>query len=158
MKMHVGVNVTNLKESIEFYKKVFDAEPIKVKQDYAKFLLDDPGLNFTLNLKEQVSGNQIGHFGFQVNSLEDVLQQKERLEKVGFFAREEMDLTCCYATQDKFWVSDPNGNEWEFFYTKADVEKTHNNESNCCKSAVEQKEEQMNTACCTPYVHKVELV
>ncbi|MFK9092780.1 ArsI/CadI family heavy metal resistance metalloenzyme [Bacillus salipaludis] len=158
MKMHVGVNVTNLMESIEFYKKVFNAEPVKVKSDYAKFLLDDPGLNFTLNLKGQVSGNQVGHFGFQVNSLEEVLQHKERLEKLGFFAREEMDVTCCYATQDKFWVTDPNGNEWEFFYKKTDVEDMHNNDSVCCKSTVEQKDEQLNASCCTPNVQKVELV
>jgi catechol 2,3-dioxygenase-like lactoylglutathione lyase family enzyme len=133
MKMHVGVNVTDLEKSIQFYKKVLNAEPVKVKADYAKFLLDDPALNFTLNLKDAVSGNQVGHFGFQMENLEEVLQQKERLEKLGFFAREEMDVTCCYATQDKFWVTDPDGNEWEFFYTKGDAEimKT---ESTCCST------------------------
>ncbi|MCH1626897.1 ArsI/CadI family heavy metal resistance metalloenzyme [Fredinandcohnia quinoae] len=132
MKMHVGINVTNLNESIEFYKKVFDIEPIKIKSDYAKFLLEEPGLNFTLNVKEHVSGNQVGHFGFQVNDFGEVVQQKERLEKLGFFAREEMDVTCCYATQDKFWVTDPNGNEWEFFYTKSDVENMDSNNYGCC--------------------------
>ncbi len=122
MKMHVGINVTDLDKSIEFYTNVFNKEPVKVKPDYAKFLLSDPGLNFTLNLKDEVSGNQVGHFGFQVENQQEVLQHKERLEKLGFFAREEMDVTCCYATQDKFWVTDPDGNEWEFFYTKAEVE------------------------------------
>ncbi len=107
MKMHVGINVTDLNKSMEFYSKVFNGEPVKVKPDYAKYLLDNPGLNFTLNLKEEVSGNQVGHFGFQVENLEEVLQHKERLEKLGFFAREEIDVTCCYATQDKFWVTDP---------------------------------------------------
>src|SRR5687768_7268673 len=100
MKMHVGINVTDLNKSIEFYSKVFNAEPVKVKTNYAKFLLDDPALNFTLNLKDAVSGNHVGHFGFQVENLEEVLQHKARLEKVGFFAREEMDVSCCYATQD----------------------------------------------------------
>lgn len=131
MKMHVGVNVTDLDKSIEFYSKVFNSEPKKVKTDYAKFLLDDPGLNFTLNLRDEVSGNQVGHFGFQVEDKEEVLQNKDRLEKVGFFAREEMDVTCCYATQDKFWVTDPDGNEWEFFYTKSDVESMET-KSECC--------------------------
>jgi catechol 2,3-dioxygenase-like lactoylglutathione lyase family enzyme len=131
MKMHVGINVTDLNKSIEFYSKVFNAEPMKVKQDYAKFLLENPGLNFTLNLKDEVSGNQVGHFGFQVENQEEVLTHKERLEKLGFFAREEMDVTCCYATQDKFWVTDPDGNEWEFFYTKGDVE-TMEADSTCC--------------------------
>lgn len=123
--VHVGINVINLKQSIEFYQKVFGVKPEKVKEDYAKFLLDEPGLNFTLNVRDEVKGNQVNHFGFQVDNAEEVNAHKERLEKEGFFAREEMDTTCCYAVQDKFWVTDPDGNEWEFFYTKAnsDVHK-----------------------------------
>jgi catechol 2,3-dioxygenase-like lactoylglutathione lyase family enzyme len=137
MKMHVGINVTDLNRSIDFYSKVFNSEPVKVKPDYAKFLLANPGLNFTLNLKDEVSGNQVGHFGFQVENHQEVLQHKERLEKLGFFAREEMDVNCCYATQDKFWVTDPNGNEWEFFYTKGDTEAMEANKACCAKQPVE---------------------
>ncbi|MCF6409709.1 ArsI/CadI family heavy metal resistance metalloenzyme [Pseudalkalibacillus salsuginis] len=122
LNVHVGLNVTNLENSIEFYNKVFGVDPVKVKKDYAKFLLEQPGLNFTLNQSNQVEGNQVGHFGFQVETEEEVLLHKERLEKEGFFARDEMDTTCCYAVQDKFWVTDPDGNEWEFFYTKVDAE------------------------------------
>ncbi|MCM3708797.1 glyoxalase/bleomycin resistance/dioxygenase family protein [Cytobacillus firmus] len=147
MKVHVGINVTDLNQSIEFYSKVFNTEPVKVKEDYAKFLLEDPGLNFTLNLKDEVSGNQVGHFGFQVENLEEVFQHKERLEKLGFFAREEMDVTCCYATQDKFWVTDPDGNEWEFFYTKADVESMKTDSSCCTPQPV--KIEINNSLCCS---------
>jgi catechol 2,3-dioxygenase-like lactoylglutathione lyase family enzyme len=147
MKMHVGVNVTDLEESIEFYKKVFNAEPVKIKPGYAKFLLSDPELNFTLNLKDVVSGNQVGHFGFQVKNQDEVLQHKDRLEKLGFFAREEMDVTCCYATQDKFWVTDPNGNEWEFFYTKADVESMKA-EPSCCVTQ-RKKVEIKTSSCCS---------
>ena len=123
--VHVGINVTNLEQSIEFYQKVFGVKPEKVKEDYAKFLLNEPGLNFTLNVRDEVNGNQVNHFGFQVDNAEEVTAHKERLEKEGFFAREEMDTTCCYAVQDKFWVTDPDENEWEFFYTKAnsDVHK-----------------------------------
>jgi len=120
--VHVGINVTNLEQSIEFYQKVFGASPVKVKEDYAKFLLDEPGLNFTLNVHDEVKGNQVNHFGFQVDTQEEIASHKARLEKEGFFAREEMDTTCCYAVQDKFWVTDPDGNEWEFFYTKSDSE------------------------------------
>ncbi|QOK29958.1 glyoxalase/bleomycin resistance/dioxygenase family protein (plasmid) [Cytobacillus oceanisediminis] len=147
MKVHVGINVTDLNQSIEFYSKVFNAEPVKVKEDYAKFLLEDPGLNFTLNLKDEVSGNQVGHFGFQVENREEVFQHKERLEKLGFFAREEMDVTCCYATQDKFWVTDPDGNEWEFFYTKADVESMKTDSSCCAQEPV--KIEIKTSSCCS---------
>ncbi|MBY0029229.1 glyoxalase/bleomycin resistance/dioxygenase family protein [Priestia aryabhattai] len=120
--VHVGINVTNLEASIEFYQKVFGVRPVKTKIDYAKFLLDEPGLNFTLNVRDDVKGNQVNHFGFQVETLEEIHSHKSRLEKEGFFAREEIDTTCCYAVQDKFWVTDPDGNEWEFFYTKSDSE------------------------------------
>lgn len=148
MKMHVGINVTDLNKSIEFYSKVFNTEPVKVKPDYAKFLLEDPGLNFTLNLKDKVTGNQVGHFGFQVENLKEVLQHKERLEKLGFFAREEMDVTCCYATQDKFWVTDPNGNEWEFFYTIGDVESMATDTS-CCTTQPVKVEIKSSSSCCS---------
>jgi catechol 2,3-dioxygenase-like lactoylglutathione lyase family enzyme len=147
LKIHVGINVTDLNQSINFYSKVFGAKPVKVKQDYAKFLMEDPGLNFTLNLKDKVTGNQVGHFGFQVENQEEVLQHKDRLENLGFFAREEMDVTCCYATQDKFWVTDPDGNEWEFFYTKADVEPMETG-SGCC-SAEPVKIEIKDSSCCS---------
>jgi len=143
--VHVGVNVTNLEASIVFYQKVFGLAPVKVKEGYAKFLLENPGLNFTLNVRNQVEGNQVNHFGFQVETSEEILAHKERLEKEGFFAREEMDTTCCYAVQDKFWVTDPDGNEWEFFYTKADseVQKIVENTS-CCKTSTESK---FNSCC-----------
>ncbi|MCM3620616.1 VOC family protein [Sutcliffiella horikoshii] len=135
--VHVGLNVTNLEESMEFYTKIFGKQPVKVKEGYAKFLLEQPGLNFTLNKSDKVVGNQVGHFGFQLASSEDVIKHKERLEREGFFARDEMDTTCCYAVQDKFWVTDPNGNEWEFFYTKADTDNHSNKGPNsetvtCC--------------------------
>jgi catechol 2,3-dioxygenase-like lactoylglutathione lyase family enzyme len=122
LRTHVGLNVTNLASSIDFYSKVFNEAPVKVKDDYAKFLPEQLALNFTLNSKEVVKGNQVGHFGIQVASLEEVLNQKDRLQELGFFAREEMNTNCCYALQDKFWVTDPDGNEWEFFFTKQDNE------------------------------------
>lgn len=68
---------------------------------------------------------------------EEIILHKERLEKEGFFARDEMDITCCYAVQDKFWVTDPDGNEWEFFYTKADSDVHKIEESFCCTTSNE---------------------
>lgn len=119
--VHVGINVTDLNQSIDFYKKLFDSDPTKVKDDYAKFLLEEPGLNFTLNLRDTVSGNQVNHFGFQVLSTEKVNDHKIRLQGLGILPTlEEDNTTCCYAVQDKFWIEDPDGNGWEFFYTKAD--------------------------------------
>jgi len=130
--VHVGINVTNLEKSIEFYQKVFGVSPVKVKHDYAKFLLENPGLNFTLNVRDEVKGNQVNHFGFQVETSEEITVHRERLEKEGFFARDEMDTTCCYAVQDKFWVTDPDGNVWEFFFTKADSNIHKIESTSCC--------------------------
>jgi catechol 2,3-dioxygenase-like lactoylglutathione lyase family enzyme len=133
MYIHVGINVTNLEESISFYTKLFGVEPVKVKENYAKFLLDNPNTNFTLNVRDEVSGNQLNHFGFQLTNTEEVLSQKNRLEELGWLTKEEMDVTCCYARQDKFWVQDPDGNGWEFFYTKEDAKVyTKVSDSACC--------------------------
>lgn len=133
MYAHVGLNVTNLQKSIDFYTKLFGEKPVKVKPDYAKFLLESPGLNFTLNLQDDVHGNQVGHFGFQVASTQEVLAHKKRLEETGILSQyDEMNTNCCYALQDKFWIHDPDGNEWEFFYTKADADRNDGKEEACC--------------------------
>ncbi|GIO10179.1 lactoylglutathione lyase [Brevibacillus reuszeri] len=142
---HVGINVTNLEKSVEFYEKVFGARPVKVKPDYAKFLLENPGLNFTLNVRDEVRGNQVNHFGFQVESADEIISHKQRLENEGFFARDELDTTCCYAVQDKFWVTDPDGNEWEFFYTKADSDIRKIESTSC---SVEANTDTNKASCC----------
>lgn len=132
MKTHVGINVTNLQASIDFYTKLFGTEPVKVKEQYAKFLPENLSLNFTLNLKDQVSGNQLNHFGIQLESTEEVLAQKTRLEEVGFLTKDEMNTTCCYALQDKFWIQDPDGNGWEFFFTKEEADSYTKQETGTC--------------------------
>jgi catechol 2,3-dioxygenase-like lactoylglutathione lyase family enzyme len=133
MYTHIGINVTNLEASIDFYTKLFGVEPVKVKPDYAKFLLENPRLNFTLNLREKVSGNQVSHFGFQVKDTNEVMSQRDRLHGLGFTTRDQMNVTCCYSVQDKFWVHDPDGNAWEFFVPKEDAQ-VHSGptQSSCC--------------------------
>ncbi|XOQ14973.1 MAG: ArsI/CadI family heavy metal resistance metalloenzyme [Shouchella clausii] len=122
VNVHIGLNVKNLSESQTFYKRFLGVKPVKIKDDYVKFLTQKPNLNLTLTQRNKVAGNQINHLGIQVETKEDVLKHLERLEREGFFAREELNTTCCYAVQDKFWVTDPDGNEWEYFYTKQDSE------------------------------------
>ncbi|OAS21377.1 ArsI/CadI family heavy metal resistance metalloenzyme [Paenibacillus oryzisoli] len=122
MKMHVAINVRNLEDSLAFYKKLFNAEPTKVKENYAKFELDQPALHFSLNVRDYDNKGVLNHFGFQVKNTEEVLAAKQRLQEAGLVSFDEMDTTCCYAVQDKIWVSDPEGNPWEVFYTKEDSE------------------------------------
>ncbi|WP_209124309.1 ArsI/CadI family heavy metal resistance metalloenzyme [Alkalihalobacillus sp. BA299] len=132
MNIHVGLNVTSLSESIKFYTKLFAAEPVKVKENYAKYLIPALSLNFTLNVRPTVEGNQINHFGIQVDRPEDINNHKDRMNDQESLTREEMNTVCCYARQDKFWVTDPDGNEWEFFYTWEDTEQESIKSNNCC--------------------------
>lgn len=124
-----------------------------MKSDYAKFLLETPGLNFTLNLQNKVSGNQVGHFGIQLKSADEIITHKNRLEANGIRIQyEEINTTCCYALQDKFWIVDPDRNKWEFFYTKAHVEVNSENASSCCTS--EPQVEKVEQCCSTAVQNK----
>jgi lactoylglutathione lyase len=126
MNIHIGLNTSHLSEAVDFYTKLFHEPPVKQKNDYAKFLPTAVPVNFTLNVQPDVRGNQVEHFGVQLEDADALDYHKQRLQQEGFFAREETDTMCCYALQDKFWVTDPDGNEWEFFYTKADIEAASN--------------------------------
>lgn len=99
---------------------------------YAKFLTEEHALNFSFNVADQVKGNQLNHFGIQLEGTEEVLTQKKRLEDAGFLTKKEMNTQCCYALQDKFWVQDPDGNGWEFFFSKGDSEAYTKQESTTC--------------------------
>ena len=121
VKPHLALTVKNVEESINFYKKMFGVEPSKVRIGYAKFDLEFPSLNFTLNeAGKSVPHGALSHVGIQVSSTEDVLKIKEYWEQQGLTARDEMNVSCCYAIQDKTWVKDPDGNEWEVFVVLED--------------------------------------
>lgn len=122
LKPHVAINVKNLNKSIAFYTKLFGVEPVKVRPGYAKFDLEQPALNFSLNEGGEVRGG-LNHLGIQVKSNEDVLAAKERLQKAGLATFDEMNTTCCYARQDKIWVISPDGHRWEVFAVLADAEE-----------------------------------
>ncbi|MCS1351079.1 ArsI/CadI family heavy metal resistance metalloenzyme [Mechercharimyces sp. CAU 1602] len=132
LKPHVAINVSDLDASVHFYRHLFGEEPAKVRADYAKFDLDEPALNFTLNVGGEVQGG-INHLGIQVGSKEEVLASKERLQQAGLATFDEMDTSCCYARQDKIWVTSPDEHRWEVFYVKEDIEQQE--KSNCCTSA-----------------------
>jgi catechol 2,3-dioxygenase-like lactoylglutathione lyase family enzyme len=120
LKAHLALNVRNVERSIEFYKKMLGIKPSKVRQGYAKFDVSNPPLNLTLNQADFRERGALSHLGIQVGSTDDVLATRERWVAEGLITRDEMQTNCCYATQDKTWVRDPDGNEWEAFVVLAD--------------------------------------
>jgi catechol 2,3-dioxygenase-like lactoylglutathione lyase family enzyme len=120
LKAHLAINVTNVEESISFYRKLFGIEPSKVRTGYAKFDVQNPPLNFTLNENAVTVSGALSHMGIQVRSTEDVLATRQRWNEAGLLTKDEMQTDCCYATQDKTWVRDPDGNEWEVFVVLKD--------------------------------------
>lgn len=115
MKAHLAINVKDVGSSIGFYTKMFGIEPSKIRTGYAKFDVESPPLNFTLNQVPFGERGALSHLGIQVKSTEDVLAMRANWTENGLVPREEMQTNCCYALQDKAWVSDPDGNEWEVF-------------------------------------------
>ena len=140
LKAHLAINVRNVETSTEFYKKLFGIGPSKVRTGYAKFDVQNPPLNFTLNQVPFVTAGALSHMGIQVSSTEDVFAVREKWAEAGLITRDEMQTDCCYATQDKTWVKDPDGNEWEAFVvlqdnlpeTKLSADATVCNPPACC--------------------------
>lgn len=118
-KVHVALNVADVNRSVEFYRAAFGVEPAKWKQGYAKFDILEPPLNLSLNQKERIeSAGALNHLGIEVSSTAEVLAAKERLRQAGLTTRDEMNVDCCYALQDKVWITDPDGYSWEVFTVK----------------------------------------
>ena len=120
LKAHLALNVRNVSNSIDFYRKMLGIEPAKVRTGYAKFDVQNPPLNLTLNENVFSERGALSHLGIQVTSTADVLSMREKWQSAGLTTREEMQTECCYARQDKAWVQDPDGNEWEVFVVLED--------------------------------------
>ncbi|MBN3883165.1 MAG: ArsI/CadI family heavy metal resistance metalloenzyme [Nostoc sp.] len=119
LKTHVALNVTDIEKSVIFYRAMFGVEPVKYKDDYAKFDISSPALNLTLNLASSVqTGGALSHLGIQVETTEEVRSAIQRFTKAGLALFTEDNTDCCYALQDKVWVTDPDGNRWEVFVVK----------------------------------------
>ncbi|MCH8180510.1 MAG: glyoxalase/bleomycin resistance/dioxygenase family protein [Proteobacteria bacterium] len=115
-RFHVHVHVTDLAANIAFYAKLFGAEPARVEADYAKWMLDDPAVNFAISTR---GGGHTGldHLGIQVDNAADLQALKQRAEGADLALLDEGATTCCYARSDKHWVLDPQGLPWEHFQT-----------------------------------------
>jgi catechol-2,3-dioxygenase len=154
LKAHLALNVKNVENSIEFYKKMLGIEPSKVRTGYAKFDIQNPPLNLTLNQNSFGERGALSHMGIQVASTEDVLAMREDWHERGLLTRDEMDTNCCYAVQDKTWVNDPDGNEWEVFVVKEDnlpeSDFKAGGEAICCTPASGSTDTTNANSCCAP--------
>jgi catechol 2,3-dioxygenase-like lactoylglutathione lyase family enzyme len=147
LKAHVSINVRNVERSLDFYRKMLGIEPSKVRTGYAKFDVQNPPLNLALNEVPNLAGaGALSHLGLQVTSTEDVLAIRRRWAEAGLITRDEMQTDCCYATQDKTWVHDPDGNEWEAFVVLKDNLPEVEGSAACCSTQADAP----SCGCSTP--------
>lgn len=118
-RFHVHVSVADLEQSIRFYSSLFAASPTRVEADYAKWMLEDPGVNFAISTGRQPEG--VNHLGFQVDADAELLALHAQLRAADEHVIGETAQECCYARSDKYWVTDPTGIAWETFHTLCDV-------------------------------------
>jgi len=137
-RFHVHMHVDDLGKSIGFYSKLFAAEPTRVESDYAKWMLEDPRINFAISTRGSQPG--IDHLGFQTDDADELAALKARAEAADMALLDEGQTTCCYARSEKHWVTDPQGIAWEHFHTLDDIPVFR-------EAATE---EPAAPACCTP--------
>lgn len=121
--VHVHLHVTDLEASRRFYERFLGVAPVKVKPGYVKFLPDLAPLNLALSPGRPGQGITVSHLGLQVDSPEAVRAALGRAREAGLAVREEMGVDCCFANQDKFWVRDPDGVEWEVYHLNRDIDE-----------------------------------
>jgi lactoylglutathione lyase len=134
-RIQLALNVDDLDEAITFYSKLFGTEPAKVKPGYANFAIAEPPLKLVL-LENPGSGGTLNHLGVEVASSDTVHSEITRLTEQGLFTEEELNTTCCFANQDKVWVTAPGGQKWEVYTVLADSDtfgpSADQPEQSCC--------------------------
>lgn len=118
-RFHVHARVHDLAASIAFYSRLFGTEPVRVEADYAKWMLDDPRINFAISARGGAPG--IDHLGFQTDDAVELAELKARATAADLALLDEGETSCCYARSDKYWVTDPQGVAWEQFHTLGDI-------------------------------------
>ena len=120
-RMHIGLQVDDLDESVEFYTRLFGVEPSLRRADYAKWMLEDPRVNFSLDT-HGVGEAGSAHYGIQVDSQDELEEMRDRIDTAGMTRADQDDLVCGYQLQHKSWVTDPHGLMWETFFTEGVVD------------------------------------
>ncbi|MCA9500610.1 MAG: VOC family protein [Nitrospira sp.] len=136
-RLHIHIGVERLDEAIRFYSKMFGAEPVKRKPDYAKWMLEEPCVNLAISTRTSTKG--VDHLGIQVEEEQELDEIRQRLQAGSLPVAEEGETLCCYAKSDKSWVLDPAGVPWEAYRTMEDAEifSTHSarTDTACCEPA-----------------------
>lgn len=148
-RLHVHIAVDNLADSIQFYSSLFASAPTVQKEDYAKWMLDDPRVNFAISQHDAPRG--LNHLGIQVESETELSEMQARLQSVQSTIKQEDNIYCCYAKSNKYWVTDPQGIAWETFHTLDSIptfgkEQTIDSDVACDMSASKQS----SAPCCVP--------
>ncbi|TGE14164.1 ArsI/CadI family heavy metal resistance metalloenzyme [Hymenobacter elongatus] len=121
-RMHVSLYVADLTATVNFYTAFFGQPATKIRPGYAKYMLDTPSLIISFVENPARVRGDFGHLGFQVETMAELQQRLDAAKRLGLVQREEIGTSCCYAKQDKFWVNDPDGVEWEVYYFHEDAE------------------------------------
>lgn len=136
-RFHVHLHVTDLAQSLAFYSRLFDAPPSRTETDYAKWMLEDPPVNFAISTRGDQPG--IDHLGIQTDNAEELQALKDRASAADMSLLDEGATTCCYARSEKHWITDPQGIAWEHFHTLGNIPVFR-----------EKADESSATACCAP--------
>ena len=139
-RLHIHVSVDDLKQAISFYSTLFGAEPAKEKPDYAKWMLDNPHVNFAISARGGKPG--VNHLGFQADDESELSSLRARFTQADLQTFDEGEVVCCYAKSDKTWLKDPVGIGWEVYHTMSDANLYHSEQN-------PQKEKTQSTACCS---------
>ena len=139
-RFHVHAHVENLGQSIAFYSRLFGADPTRIESDYAKWMLDDPRVNFAISTR---GGGKTGvdHLGLQTDTEEELVELKDRARAADMALLDEGETTCCYARSDKYWLTDPQGIAWEHYHTLGDIPVFSQKQADAAADA---------SACCAP--------
>ena len=137
-RLHVHIGVDRLDEAVRFYSALFGVEPSKQRPDYAKWMLEDPRINFAISTRV---GRGVDHLGIQVDEESELAELRQRIRAAGMQTFEEGETICCYAHSDKTWLQDPAGIAWEAYHTMEDAQSFHGHEEVAVSAT---------SACCAP--------
>jgi catechol 2,3-dioxygenase-like lactoylglutathione lyase family enzyme len=147
-RFHVHVHVADLAQSVDFYSKLFAAEPARREADYAKWMLDDPRINFAISTRGGEPG--VDHLGLQTDDADELAELKARARAAEMTLLDAGETSCCYARSDKYWLTDPQGVAWEHFHTLRDIPVFSESRpaAGCCAAQPSREPVAATTSCC----------